>query len=242
MKRADSLTTRLGAATIAALLAIGVGGMVMFGAAPARSAEAAGVRVPAPAVDMPPATAATQTAVFAGGCFWGVQGVFAHVKGVTAAVSGYTGGTRVSADYDSVSGGATGHAESVRVTYDPRIVSYGRLLQVFFSVVADPTTLNAQGPDRGTQYRSALFPTGEAQRRVAAAYIAQLGKAGVWRAPIVTRIERAQAFFPAEAYHQDYLFRNPRAPYIVYNDLPKVAALKRLFPQMWRDRPVLVRG
>ena len=205
---------------------------------PAFSAEQA-VRVPAPALDLP-ATAASETAVFAGGCFWGVQGVFQHVRGVRSAVSGYTGGAQRTAAYEAVSGGDTGHAESVRVTFDPRVVSYGKLLQIYFSVVADPTRLNAQGPDSGTQYRSALFPASEAQRRVAAAYIAQLGQAKVWQRPIVTRLERAQAFFPAEAYHQDYLTLNPRASYIVANDLPKVAALKAFFPAQYRAAPVLV--
>ena len=205
---------------------------------PAFSAEQA-VRVPPPALDAP-AAAANDTAVFAGGCFWGVQGVFQHVKGVRSAVSGYTGGTRRTAEYETVSRGGTGHAESVRVTFDPRVVSYGKLLQIYFSVVADPTELNRQGPDSGTQYRSALFPTGDTQRRVAAAYIAQLGRAGIWRRPIVTRIERAQGFYPAEAYHQDYLTLNPRAPYIAVNDLPKVAALKALFPAQYRAAPVLV--
>ncbi len=206
--------------------------------APAFSAEQA-VRVPAPAIDAP-ASAPSETAVFAGGCFWGVQGVFQHVKGVRSAVSGYTGGTQRTAEYETVSGGATGHAEAVRVTFDPRVVSYGTLLRIYFSVVADPTQLNAQGPDSGTQYRSALFPTSDAQRRVAAAYIAQLGKAGIWQRPIVTRLERAQGFYPAEAYHQDYLTLNPRAPYIVANDLPKVAALKAFFPAQFRAAPVLV--
>jgi peptide-methionine (S)-S-oxide reductase len=171
-----------------------------------------------------------------------VQGVFQHVKGVTAAVSGYAGGTEASANYDAVSGGDTGHAEAVRVTYDPKQVSYGRLLQVYFSVVADPTTLNYQGPDHGTQYRTAIFPLSDAQRRTAAAYIAQMGEAKLWPRPVVTKLERAQAFYPAEAYHQDYLVRNPRARYIVINDQPKVQALKANFPQLWRDKPVLVRG
>ena len=203
------------------------------------SAEQA-VRIPAPAVDEP-VTAAKETAVFAGGCFWGVQGVFQHVKGVASAVSGYTGGTQANAQYETVSGGNTGHAESVRVTFDPRVVSYGKLLQIYFSVVADPTMLNAQGPDSGTQYRSALFPTSEGQRRVAAAYIAQLGKAGPWKRPIVTRLERAQGFFPAEGYHQDFLAENPTYPYIAINDMPKVAALKAYFPAQYRAQPVLVK-
>jgi peptide-methionine (S)-S-oxide reductase len=199
------------------------------------------VAVPAPVVTAP-ATATRETAIFAGGCFWGVQGVYQHVKGVGSAVSGYTGGAASDARYDRVTDGDTGHAEAVRVTFDPRIVSYADLLRIYFSVIADPTQLNAQGPDRGTQYRSALFPTSEAQGRVARAYIDQLGKAGIWPRPIVTRIEPAQPFYPAEAYHQDYLTLNPGAPYIRINDLPKVAALKRLYPLSWRAKPVLVRN
>ncbi len=232
--------SRLGSAALAGVLALGLGSVVMFGAAPALSAEQA-VRVPAPAVD-PADAGASRIAVFAGGCFWGVQGVYAHVRGVTSAVSGYTGGAGATARYERVSDGDTGHAEAVRVTYDPRVVSYGRLLQIYFSVVADPTQLNRQGPDSGTQYRGALFPQGEAQRRVAAAYIAQLGRAHVWGKPIVTRIERAQPFYPAEAHHQDFLTLNPGHPYIAHNDLPKVTALKRFFPMVWRQAPVLVRA
>jgi len=187
-----------------------------------------------------PSTAHSETAIFAGGCFWGVQGVFQHVKGVKSAVSGFTGGSGGTAHYERVSDGDTGHAESVRVVFDPTQVSYADLLRVYFSVITDPTQLNAQGPDTGTQYRSALFPTSEAQRKVAAAYIDQLRKAGLWKKPIVTRIERAQAFYPAEAYHQDYLTLHPDSGYIRYNDLPKVAALKQMYPQLWRDKPVLV--
>lgn len=226
---------RLAIAGVATLLSAGVLGRF--------SALAAETAVPAPApLVTAPATAASETAVFAGGCFWGVQGVFQHVKGVTGAVSGYTGGTAATATYDRVSGGDTGHAEAVRVTFDPRIVSYADLLRIYFSVVADPTTLNVQGPDHGTQYRTALFPANAAQARVAAAYIAQLGKAKLWPRPIVTRIERAQAFFPAEGYHQDYLTRHPDAAYIRINDAPKVEALKALYPASYRARPVLVRG
>ena len=216
---------------------IAVAGVVMLSPASAQDA----VRVPAPAIASPPATG-TQTAVFAGGCFWGVQGVFSHVKGVTGALSGYTGGAASTARYEEVGTGATGHAEAVKVTYDPRQVSYAQLLQVYFSVVADPTTRNYQGPDHGSQYRSALFPTSEAQRSVAIAYIAQLKGAHVWKRPIVTRIERAQGFFPAEGYHQNYLALNPGAGYIVVNDMPKVAALKSFYPALWRQQPVLVKG
>jgi peptide-methionine (S)-S-oxide reductase len=184
--------------------------------------------------------AETETAVLAGGCFWGVQGVFQHVKGVTNAVSGYAGGDRKDASYDAVSTGATGHAEAVQVTFDPRQVSYARILQIFFSVAHDPTQLNRQGPDHGPQYRSAIFPSNPRQQAVAQAYIAQLDKARVWPAPIVTKIEAGKAFFPAEDYHQDFLVRNPRYPYIVYNDLPKIEDLKRLFPAEYRPEPVLV--
>jgi peptide-methionine (S)-S-oxide reductase len=204
-------------------------------------AQEAPVQVPAPALDEH-ARAPTEIAVFAGGCFWGVQGVYQHVKGVRAAVAGYTGGSAANAHYDDVSTGTTGHAESVRIVFDPSQVSYGQLLRIYFSVVADPTELNRQGPDEGSQYRSAIFPTSDAQRRVAVAYVAQLGKAGVWKRPIVTRIERAQSFYPAEAHHQDFLTRNPSYPYIAINDIPKVEALKAMFPQQWRPQPVLVRG
>jgi peptide-methionine (S)-S-oxide reductase len=199
------------------------------------------VKAPAPAVTVPN-PAPSETAVFAGGCFWGVQGVYSHVKGVTRAVSGFTGGESSGAHYDRVSEGNTGHAESVQVTFDPRVVSYADLLRIYFSVVADPTMLNAQGPDTGTQYRSALFPQNAAQAKVAAAYLAQLRAARLWPRPIVTRLEPAKPFYPAEGYHQDYLFLHPDSGYIQYNDLPKVAALKRLYPQYWREKPVLVRG
>ena len=209
-------------------------------AAPSRSQEQA-VRVPAPHLDEHPTTP-TETAVFAGGCFWGVQGVYAHVKGVQSALSGYAGGSTAKPSYEDVSSGATGHAEAVRITFDPRQVSYGQLLQIYFSVVADPTQLNRQGPDSGTQYRSAIFPTSPAQAKIAAAYIDQLGRAKVWSAPIVTRIERGASFYPAEGYHQDFLIRNPNYPYIVINDLPKVKALRRIFPAQWRGQAVTVRG
>lgn len=222
------------AATALALGAIGI-----LPSNPAAIAAEGVVAAPAPAYD-PPDGATSRTAVLAGGCFWGVQGVFSHVKGVTGAVSGYAGGQRATADYETVSGGGTGHAESVRITYDPRVVSYGSLLRIYFSVVADPTQLDRQGPDHGTQYRGALFPTTPEQAKVAQAYIDQLGRAKLWPAPIVTRIEAFRGFYPAEAYHQDFLALHPRYPYIAINDLPKVAALKRLYPQSWRDRPVLV--
>ena len=220
-----------------AAASLGIGLALVYGTAGV-AAETA-MRAPQPIVTVP-ASANSETAIFAGGCFWGVQGVFQHVKGVKSAVSGFTGGARDTAHYDSVSDGNTGHAESVRVVFDPHVVSYADLLRIYFSVVADPTQLNAQGPDVGTQYRSALFPTSDAQRKVAAVYLDQLRKANLWKKPIVTRIERAQPFYPAEAYHQDYLTLHPDSGYIRYNDLPKLAALKQLYPQFWRDRPVLV--
>jgi len=197
------------------------------------------VRVPAPAVD-PAEAGKTATAVLAGGCFWGVQGVFQHVEGVSAAVSGYSGGAAQTADYETVGSGNSGHAESVKITYDPRVVSYGTLLRIYFAVVADPTTLNRQGPDRGTQYRTAIFPTTKQQQMVAQAYIAQLAAAKLWKAPIVTRVERYRGFFPAEKYHQDFLTRKPDYPYIVYNDLPKVEALRVAFPTHFRKQAVTV--
>ena len=196
--------------------------------------------VPAPMVDAPPGQATSAVVVLAGGCFWGVQGVYQHVKGVTSAVSGYAGGDRRSAEYETVSTGRTGHAESVQVTYDPRQISYGRILQIFFSVVHDPTELNRQGPDTGTQYRSAIFPLNAEQADVAKAYIAQLDQLHTFKKPIATKIEPDRAFYPAENYHQDFLTRNPRYPYIAINDLPKIDYLKQMFPDLYRDKAVLV--
>ncbi len=206
---------------------------------PAIAGEAMRV-VPAPAQDVAASGPGVQTTVFAGGCFWGIQGVFQHVKGVTQAVSGYAGGTVANPDYEQVSSGDTGHAESVRVTFDPSQVSYGQLLQIFFSVALDPTEVNLQGPDWGTQYRSDLFVANAEQERVARAYIAQLNAAHIYGAPIATRVDAGQAFYPAEAYHQNYLELHPDQPYIFINDLPKVRALQRLFPQYWRGKPVIV--
>lgn len=195
------------------------------------------VLAPAPAIDAP-ATRKLETAVFAGGCFWGVEGVFSHIKGVRLVTSGFSGGpANLKVDYDRVSEGDTGFAESVRVTYDPRQVSYGTLLRVFFSVIADPTTLNYQGPDRGTQYRSALFPLTPGQDKAARAYLAQLDKAGLWRDPIVTKVERFTGFQSADAYHQDFLTRNPRHPYIQRWDMPKLAAFKAMYPNLYSARP-----
>lgn len=175
-----------------------------------------------------------KTAIFAGGCFWGVEGVFSHVKGVTGAVSGYHGGTAASAKYDIITSGVTAHAESVKVTYDPAVVRYDQLLRIYFSVIADPTLKNRQGPDVGAHYRSAIVPMNAEQSAVARAYIAQLGKAGLWKKPIVTAIEPYKAFYAAETYHQDFMAKNPRHGYIVRWDAPKVAALKTMFPTLYR--------
>lgn len=175
-----------------------------------------------------------KTAIFAGGCFWGVEGVFSHVKGVQAAVSGFHGGSKATATYNNIVAGGTAHAESVKVTYDPAVIRYDQLLRIFFSVVADPTLKNRQGPDVGTHYRSALIPTSKEQEAVAAAYIAQLDKAGLWSKPIVTRIEPLKAFYPAEGYHQDFMAKNPRHGYILRWDKPKVDALKVMFPDQYR--------
>ncbi len=202
----------------------------------ARAAEKATI-IPKPRLDAKE-SGKRAVAIFAGGCFWGVEGVFEHTKGVISASSGYHGGSKRSASYDVVSSGVTDHAEAVRVVYDPSQVSYGQLMQIFFSVVADPTMLNAQGPDRGKQYRSALVPMNAAQAKAARAYIAQLSKGHYWKQPIVTRIEPYKAFYPAEAYHQDFLQNHPRQGYIVRWDMPKIANLKRYFPGQYRAKPV----
>jgi peptide-methionine (S)-S-oxide reductase len=197
------------------------------------------VKLPAPAQDVR-STGGSETAVFAGGCFWGVQAVFQHTQGVLSAVSGYAGGEAGTAHYEQVGSGRTGHAESVQVTYDPRQVSFGTLLQVLFSVAHDPTTLNRQGPDSGTQYRSAVFYRDPQQKQVAERYIAQLDAAKVFPARIVTQLAPFTAFYPAEASHQDYATLHPRSPYIAAFDLPKIASLKATLPQLYRDKPVLV--
>lgn len=202
-------------------------------------AQEASVVIPAPATVLAE-SGNSAVAVFAGGCFWGVQGVFQHVVGVSNAVSGYAGGAASTATYDQTSSGTTGHAESVQVTYDPSVISYGQLLQIYFSVAHNPTQLNYQGPDHGTQYRSTLFINDAAQAEYARAYIAQLDATGLYSGPIVTTIEPLKGFYPAEQYHQDFLTLNPTWPYIVFNDLPKIAALKDLFPKVYRDEPVLV--
>lgn len=202
-------------------------------------AAASGTVIPAPTYDQTSAQE-PQTAVLAGGCFWGVQGVFQHVRGVVSAVSGYSGGAKDAANYEAVSTGTTGHAESVKITFDPNRITYGKILQIYFSVVQDPTELDRQGPDVGSQYRSAIFPANADQALVATRYIAQLGRSGAFAKPIVTKVEPFKGFYPAEAYHQNFLTRHPNYPYIVINDLPKIKDLKRLFPGRYRPKPVLV--
>jgi peptide-methionine (S)-S-oxide reductase len=206
--------------------------------APSHGAESATI-LPAPAVDLPKQSGAPQTAVLAAGCFWGVQGVFEHVRGVQKVVSGYAGGEKWTAEYETVSSGTTGHAESVMITFDPAQISYGQLLQIAFSVVHDPTQFNRQGPDVGSQYRSAIFYADAAQQRIAQAYIAQLDQAHAFARPIATRLEPLKGFYPAESYHQDYLVNHPTAMYIAYNDLPKVENFKRTFPDLYNPQPVL---
>lgn len=209
--------------------------------APLASCAERAVMAPAPLVDEPQAAKpGTETAVFAGGCFWGVQKVFQHVRGVQSAVSGYAGGQAPTAQYETVSTGRTGHAESVQVRFDPAVVSYGTLLRVFFSVAHDPTQVDRQGPDSGTQYRSEIFTIGADQQRIAQAYVRQLDQAGVFAQRIATRIEPLPAFYRAEDYHQDYATLHPDSPYIAYNDLPKVRDLERMFPALYRSDPVLV--
>jgi peptide-methionine (S)-S-oxide reductase len=207
-------------------------------AAPAAADETARP-LPEPVLDATLAGAPSATAVLAGGCFWGIQGVFQHVKGVKQVLSGYSGGAAASARYPAVGTGTTGHAESVRIVFDPHVVSYGQILQVFFSVM-DPTTLDYQGPDYGPQYRSEVFAADEAQRRTAEAYITQLARAHAFSDVIVTRVSALHGFYPAEAYHQDYLVRHSDQPYIAVNDLPKIDKLRRFYPQFYRAQPVTV--
>ena len=218
-----------------------LGGMAAWKALPALAAEEA-VVIPPPMDDRPPSAqaATSDTAVLAGGCFWGVQGVFQHLKGVTNAVSGYAGGEAATARYQAIGSGRTGHAEAVRISFDPRQISFGQILQVYFSVAHNPTELNRQGPDSGTQYRSTVFAQNPEQARIARAYIEQLDKARVFGQRIATTIEVQKTFYEAEAYHQDYMTLHPRQPYIVINDLPKVENLKRVFPERYRATPVLV--
>jgi peptide-methionine (S)-S-oxide reductase len=220
---------------IALVVIVGLVGWTAIRALGSRPPEAPKLPFPAPAIDATLAAAkGQQTAVFAGGCFWGVQAVFEHLKGVTSATSGYAGGYVKSPSYETVSMGVTGHAETVSVAYDPSQITYGQLLMVFFSVAHDPTQWNRQGPDTGSQYRSAIFYTSAEQKRIAQAYIAQLDAAKAYSRPIVTKVEPFRGFYPAESYHQDYLKNNPDNPYIVYNDLPKLENLKKDFPELYR--------
>jgi peptide-methionine (S)-S-oxide reductase len=229
---------------LAAAVGLAAVAAASFGAPPTTAPFATAARstaVPAPSLDLLAVPRdGTETAVLAGGCFWGVQGVYQHVKGVSRAESGYVGGSPDTADYESVTTGTTGHAESVRITYDPAQVTYGQILHIFFSVVHDPTQLNRQGPDTGSQYRSAIFAQNAEQQRVATAYVAQLTRKAVFPSPIFTEIVVNTDFYAAEAYHQDFLNSNPTYPYIVVNDLPKVDDLKQSFPQLYRDQPVLI--
>jgi peptide-methionine (S)-S-oxide reductase len=218
--------------------AIGALAITAFAIAPLRAAEDA-VIIPAPSADTQ-ASDGIQTAVIAGGCFWGVQGVYQHTSGVLNAVSGYSGGSKMTANYTMIGTGTTGHAESVEIKYDPKKISYGKILQIFFSVVHDPTQLNRQGPDTGTQYRSAIFTANDEQKKVAEAYIAQLNAAKVYKKPIVTKVGPLQGFYAAEDYHQDYLTLHPNQPYIAFNDIPKVENLKKIFTENYIEKPTLV--
>jgi peptide-methionine (S)-S-oxide reductase len=221
---------------LAGLGLLGAGAVLLDTGSAALAAEEAKI-IPAPRLKAAE-SGKQRVAIFAGGCFWGVEGVFSHVKGVKSAVSGYHGDGKANASYDEVSSGLTRHAEAVRVVYDPAQVSYGQLLHIFFSVVADPTTLNRQGPDSGKQYRTALIPTDTSQAQVARAYIAELDKAGAWKKRIVTTVEPYKAFYPAEAYHQDFMFKNPDHPYILRWDAVKVSNFKRTFPTLYTAKAV----
>ncbi len=223
-----------------ALVAVAI---VAFGVSCRANAESVDKRIPAPSVDTPVVEATKpQVAVFAGGCFWGLQGMFQHVRGVTKVVAGYSGGEKATAHYEMVGTETTGHAESVEITFDPKQVSYGQLLQLFFSVAHDPTQLDRQGPDRGPSYRSEIFFGSPTQERVARAYVKQLTEAKAFAAPIVTKIEPLKAFYAAEDYHQDYLIHHPSQPYIVFNDQPKIEALKKVYPERYRPEPIALNG
>ena len=222
---------------VAAFVGVIAAGAILWHA-PLFGAEAPVIIAPA-LVDNPKSGGPAQTAVLAGGCFWGVQGVFEHVRGVKNVIAGYAGGEKATADYETVSSGATGHAESVKITFDPAAISYGQILQIAFSVVHDPTQLNRQGPDVGTQYRSAIFYTDENQKRIAQAYIGQLDQAHAFSRPIVTRVDPLKGFYPAENYHQDYLIHNPMQPYIAIYDIPKIENFRRTFPELYSGSPVL---
>ncbi len=230
------LTDHWPAALVAVLVFAAIG--ISTIQAPLEAAESAVVLAP-PALDNPRAAGPAQTAVLAGGCFWGVQGVFEHVRGVQRVLAGYAGGERSTAQYETVSSGTTAHAESVQITFDPAQISYGQLLQIAFSVVHDPTQLNRQGPDVGTQYRSAVFYADETQKRIAESYIRQLDQAHAYPQPIVTRVDPLKGFYPAEDYHQDYLVHHPGSPYIAFFDLPKLENFKRSFPELYSERAVL---
>ena len=232
---AKPLFHRFAAATLVAIVAVAMTSIAVWAQ---ETDQDTGVLVPAPKLDEQPATG-SHTLVLAGGCFWGVQGVYEHVKGVTAAVAGYTGGKQGTAVYQVVARGDSGHAESVKITYDPSQVRLGQLLQIFYSVVHDPTTLGYQEYDTGPQYRSAIFPLNAEQAAVAKAYIDQLDRAHVFKAPIVTSLETDRTFYRAEDYHQNFVYRDPTFPYVAVNDLPKIAALKRMFPELYREQPVL---
>lgn len=214
------------------------GALILCAVAVLPAIAASAAAPPVPTVDTPASPDPLQTAVLAGGCFWGVQGVFQHVRGVRRVLAGYAGGEQSTAHYHLVSSGTTGHAESVEISFDSRLISYGEILRIFFSVVHDPTELNRQGPDAGPQYRSEIFYLSESQATIAHAYIAQLDKARIFHAPIVTRVEPLKGFYPAEAAHQDFMINYPDSPYIVVNDLPKIAALKARFAADYRDQPI----
>jgi peptide-methionine (S)-S-oxide reductase len=228
---------KLGTVRLTALLGVTVMGVLLWHS-PLFGAEAP-VIIPPPADDNPKAAGPMQTAVLAGGCFWGVQGVFEHVRGVRKVIAGYAGGARSTADYERVGTGSTGHAESVKIIFDPAKISYGQILQIEFSVVHDPTQLNRQGPDVGTQYRSVIFYADDDQKRIAQAYIAQLDQAHVFARSIVTQVDPLKGFYEAEGYHQDYLIHNPTNPYIAMYDVPKVENFKRTFPELYSGQPVL---
>jgi peptide-methionine (S)-S-oxide reductase len=220
-----------------ALAAFGTVGVLVW-QSPLFGAEAPVVIAP-PAIDNAKTAGPLQTAVLAGGCFWGVQGVYEHVRGVRKVIAGYAGGDRATAQYETVSSGTTGHAESVKIVFDPAEISYGQMLQIAFSVVHDPTQLNRQGSDVGSQYRSAVFYADDGQKRIAEAYISQLDRSHAFSRPIVTRVDPLKGFYAAEDYHQDYLIHNPTAPYIVYFDIPKIENFKRTFPELYSGQPVL---
>ena len=233
----SKLGSSFGLMALIAAVAIGV----LLCRSPMLAAEAPVIIAP-PAVDNPKVAGPAQTAVLSGGCFWGVQGVFEHVRGVQRVVAGYAGGEKATAQYETVSSGNTGHAESVKITFDPAVISYGQILQIAFSVVHDPTQLNRQGPDVGTQYRSSIFYDDDTQKHIAQAYITQLDQAHAFPRPIVTRVDALHGFYPAEDYHQDYLIRNPTQPYIALYDLPKLENFRKTFPELYRGQPVLARN